>query len=267
MQRKAVRSASGTVNDPGLRYQAVADALEARIASGSVKPLQRLPGENDLAREFGVSRATVRAALTLLETKGAVVRRPGVGTFVALARLRHDLAILENLFGQLARRGADTKMELLDYRWATVDDATCAHLGYSAAIQMSRIFYVDSLPFAVTKTYLHPVAKTVPYAEFEETQGYVILEGMGQHIARADINVRAERPTAEVARSLAITRSDFVLVLERTSFSQTDEVLEYTKCYVRSDVIEFHLAVYGSLPMVAQIQDASPVKRLSRRAT
>ena len=62
MQRKASRSGSGTLQNDSLRYQAVAGALEGRIGAGEFKPLQRLPGEQDLAREFGVSRATIRAA-------------------------------------------------------------------------------------------------------------------------------------------------------------------------------------------------------------
>ena len=41
-----------------------------------------LPSESELSRHFSVSRATVRDALSRLETTGVVIRRQGIGTFV-----------------------------------------------------------------------------------------------------------------------------------------------------------------------------------------
>ena len=42
----------------------------------------QLPSEPQLSTALGVSRATVREALTMLEREGIVIRRHGVGTFV-----------------------------------------------------------------------------------------------------------------------------------------------------------------------------------------
>jgi len=71
--------------------QRVAEALRERILDGDLKPGDRLPSEPDLARELGVSRATVRAAFTVLEEEGLVLRRHGAGTFVLRRPLRYEL--------------------------------------------------------------------------------------------------------------------------------------------------------------------------------
>ncbi|MDP6300015.1 MAG: FadR/GntR family transcriptional regulator [SAR202 cluster bacterium] len=52
------------------------------VRDGALKPGDRLPPERELAQQMGVSRASVREAMRLLDQKGLVVIRPGAGTFV-----------------------------------------------------------------------------------------------------------------------------------------------------------------------------------------
>jgi GntR family transcriptional regulator len=63
-------------------YLQLRDVLAARIARGEWKPGSPIPSEEDIAREFGVSKGTTRKSLDLLESERLVVRRPGRGTFV-----------------------------------------------------------------------------------------------------------------------------------------------------------------------------------------
>ncbi len=66
------------------RYVSVYDVLLKRIQDGVYTPGAQLPGENDLSREFGVSRNTLRQALLLLHEDGYVMNIKGKGTFVQL---------------------------------------------------------------------------------------------------------------------------------------------------------------------------------------
>jgi GntR family transcriptional regulator len=63
-------------------YLQLRDAIAARVARGEWKPGTPLPSEEDLAREFGVSKGTTRKSLDLLESENLLVRRQGRGTFV-----------------------------------------------------------------------------------------------------------------------------------------------------------------------------------------
>lgn len=63
-------------------YVNLARDLQTAIAAGDHRPGSLLPGEHELAERHGVSRATVRAALSLLERDGVVERRRGAGTRV-----------------------------------------------------------------------------------------------------------------------------------------------------------------------------------------
>ena len=67
---------------PAYVYMRLADHLAARIASGELPADARLPGERDLAAEYGVALGTARRAVEELRDRGLVVTLPGKGTFV-----------------------------------------------------------------------------------------------------------------------------------------------------------------------------------------
>ena len=61
----------------------VYDSLRRAIANGAYAEDERLPGENDLAAQFDVSRPVIRAALKRLRTDGLVTSRQGSGSYVS----------------------------------------------------------------------------------------------------------------------------------------------------------------------------------------
>ena len=61
---------------------AMADHVAARIEAGELQPGARLPGERDLAKEYGVALGTARRAVKELAERGLVRVLPGRGTFV-----------------------------------------------------------------------------------------------------------------------------------------------------------------------------------------
>ena len=81
-------------NFPFQRLQGDLAALIARTPAG-----QRLPSEPELAKQLGVSRATLRDAMRTFETQGLIRRRQGSGTFVVgkVQALDSGLEVLESL--------------------------------------------------------------------------------------------------------------------------------------------------------------------------
>ncbi|MDG5803446.1 winged helix-turn-helix domain-containing protein [Streptomyces ossamyceticus] len=64
-------------------YMQMADHIAERISKGDLRPGARLPGERDLAAEYGVAHLTARRATRELRERGLVVTLPAKGTFVA----------------------------------------------------------------------------------------------------------------------------------------------------------------------------------------
>ena len=71
------------------KYQSVAESLRHDIATGNYKDGDALLTEAELKQKFGVSRQTVRQAISLLENDGLVLRRRGSGTYVNHGARKH----------------------------------------------------------------------------------------------------------------------------------------------------------------------------------
>jgi len=91
-------------------YQRLQGELAGLIASTA--PGSRLPAEPELARQLGVSRATLREAMRSFEGQGIIRRRQGVGTFVIgkPAVIETGLEVLESIESLAHRIGLDVSM-------------------------------------------------------------------------------------------------------------------------------------------------------------
>lgn len=88
--------------------------LESMILEGSLPPGQKLLPERELARQFDVSRPSVREAMQKLEAKGLIERRQGGGNFVS-DQLWDGLA---DPMLNLLCSNPDSSFDLLEFRYA-----------------------------------------------------------------------------------------------------------------------------------------------------
>jgi GntR family transcriptional repressor for pyruvate dehydrogenase complex len=72
------------VIEPRRLYLEIASQIRSLIENGEFPLKSRLPAERELAKQFGVSRPSVREALIALEVEGYVDVRPGSGVFVTI---------------------------------------------------------------------------------------------------------------------------------------------------------------------------------------
>ena len=99
-------------------YEQVADQLRELIVRGELQPGDRLPVESALARDFGVSRATVREALRLLAAQSLVRTEKGAtgGSYVTLPTAATISSLVHANVGLLAETRSVTLQELLEAR-------------------------------------------------------------------------------------------------------------------------------------------------------
>lgn len=69
------------ITEKGKKYVSLMEELKNKILSGEIRPGEKLPSENELAQEYGISRHTVRKALAILANDGYITTEHGKGTF------------------------------------------------------------------------------------------------------------------------------------------------------------------------------------------
>lgn len=93
-------------------YQQIKDYVLTKIHAGVWKEGDAIPGEEALARSFGVSRMTVNRALRELSDELIVERVQGSGTYVAQQKYQSTLVEIRNIADEIAARGHHHRSEL-----------------------------------------------------------------------------------------------------------------------------------------------------------
>jgi GntR family transcriptional regulator len=139
--------------NPSLTDQVTSHIKQLIATEGFAKG--RIPPETDLAADLGVSRTTVRDALSRLEHEGAIYRRQGAGTFVN----EHGLRIksrLENIWSYeelLENHGYEPSVRVLTISEEPAGLATADALGIDAddpVLVVEKLFLEDETPVVLT---------------------------------------------------------------------------------------------------------------------
>ena len=128
--------------------------LEELIRTGSLRDGQRLGAERDLAVTFGVSRATVRAALAELESQRLVRRIPGRGggTFISGSKVERDLSRIVGVPALLRDQGFVAGTKVLRTAISLADHEVSVALrlpARSLIVDIVRIRLADGSPISL----------------------------------------------------------------------------------------------------------------------
>ena len=113
--REALALLRSTRANPTPLYLQLQQSIEEAVRKGALKADEALPGERDLAKQLGISRVTVRKAITGLVKKGVLVQRWGSGTFIApQMRLEQPLSRLSSFTDDMSARGLQSSAVMLE---------------------------------------------------------------------------------------------------------------------------------------------------------
>lgn len=229
-------------NFPFQRLQTDLAALIARSPAG-----QRLPSEPELARQLGVSRATLREAMRTFETQGLIRRRQGSGTFVVgkMQVLDSGLEVLESLETMAKRLGLEVSVSDLNIEPINADEDIAKMLDISVGESITRVrrvvradnrpvaYLVDNLPEMVLRSKDLPIDFHGSVLDF--------LLGRGDTLTSSRTNVSAIGATAEVAKAIEIQRGDVLLHFYSQLFSAEGKVVDYSLTYFIPGYFHFHV--------------------------
>lgn len=229
-------------------YARASEALRRLIKEGAYTLGDRLPSEPALAQRLGISRPTLREALRLLEDEGVIVRRHGVGTFVAAPRPRIDagLELLESIERMAERAGLRTQMGALTYREFPAAAPLAARLGIdegATITDVTRVMLADGRRIAfltdmLPQEYLHRDELGTDF------QGSVLDHLLGRGwpaLSHSRTELSACAAEAPVARELHIKGGEPLLKLEAQLYASDGRIVDYSTSYFVPGFFRFHV--------------------------
>jgi GntR family transcriptional regulator len=214
--------------------------LERLIVSRKLCPGDKLPSEVEIANVLGVSRMTLRQALSSIEAKGLIVRRRGRfgGNFVATPRIEFDHASLPGFTEQMHRIHAEAGARVLEAttRRPTADVRKALDLKRGDQVhEILRARSANGEPIVLEEAHL-PTA-IFPGMLSRNLTGslYGIMREYDAAPVSADEQVEATQATEAQAEILGIEAGSALLLITRTSFTENGVAVEFSRDYHRSD--------------------------------
>ena len=209
-------------NDSTPLYAGVKQVILDRIQSGEWPPKYRVPSENELVVELGVSKMTANRALRELANEGELVRIQGVGSFVAERKGYSALFEVRNIAEEIAERGHvhEAFVIVLAQETASPETADALELPIGAAVFHSLIVHSENgVPVQIEDRFVHPEAAPEYLA-----QDFTTLTPNAYLTAAAPLSgsehvVEAAMPQAWECKLLTILKTEPCLTIRRRTWS------------------------------------------------
>jgi GntR family transcriptional regulator len=233
-------------------YVQAIDALRTLLQEGGYVAGARLPSEPELAQRLGISRPTLREALQSLEEDGTIVRRHGVGTFVAEPRpvLDAGLEVLESLEQMAKRSGLHLEMGevVISERLATDDEARGLGLQTpEPATSVTRVILAEGKRGLQPVAYLCDVLPQRLLRREELGPGFhgsvldTLLERGWPSLSHSRTELISEATDRDLAHALRIPVGAPLMKLEAQLFTTDGQVADYSISYFVPGSFRFHV--------------------------
>jgi DNA-binding GntR family transcriptional regulator len=215
-------------------YHQLAEQLTAAISGGTLRPGDPFENEIAMSDRLGLSRPTVRRAISELVNKGLLVRRRGIGTTVA-NRMVHRKAELTSLYDDLVREGRTPRTDVLSLTTDAHDDRAAEMLGLPAGtplVSIVRLRYAGDQPLAILRNWLPPALNDLTVADLERDGLYAVLRARGIRPTVARQRIGARNASAEERRTLHMSKAEPLVTMTRSAYDADGAPVEYgSHCY------------------------------------
>ncbi|MDR1508325.1 MAG: GntR family transcriptional regulator [Synergistaceae bacterium] len=227
-------------------YRQLKDAIQKKIHTGEWAYAAKIPSEDELCRQYGISRMTVRLAVNELARLGYLYRRQGKGTFVSVPKIAQKLTSFYSFSEDITKMGYSVKSDVLEFEISTCPPMVAEKLecGGDAIYLIKRLRYVNSLPFAVETSY-------IPHGRIDGLTAESVREfGLYNTIERL-CGVKPDRATEVFDAIILDSRSGELLRVRKNTpgyhinrvTSCKGFVFEYCETYARGDILRFNVVL------------------------
>lgn len=227
-------------------YVQLENLLLERIESGELKVGDIIPSENELSKNYSVSRMTAKKAIDSLTIKGLVERVKGKGTFILGKEKKIELPLnrLRGFTQKVKEIGLTPKniVPVLEKRKADKNIANLLGIREDDEVwYMERIRQIDETPAVFEQSYIS--VSLLPNLMKEDllNSKFEYVKAQGLEISDSDREISAEIPNDYVASALHLKRNEPILLAECITYLKDGRVLEHSTIFYNQKKYRFKL--------------------------
>ncbi len=235
---------SNLLNKP--LYVQIQEYIAELILSGKLPPETKIQSEREFSEELGVSRMTVRKALTELVSEGLLERRHGSGTYVAKPRVTYESHELVNNLQAMRSRNLFTASQLLEFG----EVVASRRLGEQLKVEIGHPLYrvvvlrlANRVPVILERFFI-PCSRCPNLEEWDLEKNSLIdllVNIYGLRQARISQTFEAVAAEETIAEQLRVQEGFPLLMLTQTLHDlDLDKPVLHSQNFFRSDFARIH---------------------------
>ncbi|MBO2533340.1 MAG: GntR family transcriptional regulator [Thermoactinomycetaceae bacterium] len=226
-------------------YHQLKEILKENIESGVWKPGDRIPSENELRKQYDVSRNTVIKALEELVQEGLLRREQGRGTFVSSPKISHSLTGFYSFSNVLRANGLEPKDVILVLERRIAKPSIARHLQLTGSQEvwvLKRLRCAGDEPIMLETSHLpQNRVPRIERADLENRSLYDYLEQKhGILVTRAKEIFEPVLIRDYESRYLRVPEGYPALLLDRIAYDSQGRPVEFCRSIVRGDRCRFY---------------------------
>lgn len=226
-------------------YLQVIEQIKRDIENGIFLEKEKLPSEFQLSKSLGVSRATLREALRILEEEGVVTRRHGVGTFVNPKPLfTSGIEELDSVTGMIAKSGMTPGSQYLSAELveSTEDDRQrFANDDLHNLAKVERVRTADDQPVVYCVDKIPEGLLALDQVKEADSMFGTLEEYTGKRISYAVTHIEPIGYHERISPILNCEPEQALLLLKQMHYSEDDVPMLLSSNYFRADKFSFHV--------------------------
>ncbi len=228
------------------RLEQVKSGLLSYIHQNQLGRNDQLPAEAAIAKTLGVSRNTLREAYISLESEGIIIRRHGIGTFIAQPPLIRDSLNSFAPFAQIIQDvGFTPNFETISATFEKVSEDIRSLLDISANQEtqcVKRIVLADDDPVIYIEDYISPLVNTanLTWDSFDGNMVQLLSATLDTRLHQIQSNIRAAALPSEISQYLNLATGTPVLSVRSTIYTIDNQVVNFSKICFNSDIVELN---------------------------
>ena len=213
------------------RYKVIKQYLLDRIESGEYAPHHQIPPEEQLAKQFDVSRMTANKAIRDLVQEGRLTRQAGLGTFVTDQKAESPLLEVTNIAEEVRQRQHVYSNQVLVCEAVPADDETALRLSVRLGAEVFHTILLhkeNGVPVQLEERFVNP--RWVPNYLTTDFSKYTPNEVLVASCPITDLEhiVEAVLPDAQASEWLSINAQEPCLQMTRRTWSG-DHLISYAR--------------------------------------